>query len=281
MNAADSDATHPDDKVAEALYWLRSASTTLDAIASGRPNPDCAACQMGHDTDGVCRIHAVRYGVLRAITELDVLATLAATPAAGISPRADGRAPGRLAPNRFHEAAWVVGPPENLRVADDAWVGAFCVLDAVHDVLTIGAGSVVASGAHVYTHSTVRRTAIDGRGADMIDHAPTRIGAATSVCANAVVLMGCEVGDRCVVGAGAVVLEGSIVPDDCVVAGNPARLVRRLSPAALARGETMGCRCAFSRRDFRVTTASLAGHAGRLRREAILSVRCREHGGDE
>lgn len=55
--------------------------------------------------------------------------------------RRDGRLPGRLAPNRFHEAAWIVGPPENLDIADD------------------------------------RRTLCGGE----LDHAPTRIGRQVSV----------------------------------------------------------------------------------------------------
>jgi len=131
--------------------------------------------------------------------------------------RRDGRVPGKLAPNRFHEAAWVVGDKHD--IADDVWVGAFCVLDAMHDVLTIGEGSVIAAGAHVYTHSSVWRTR--GEPAS-IDHAPTHIGARVSVCANATVLMGCCIGDGAVVAAGAVVVEGTRIGAGETWAGVPA-----------------------------------------------------------
>lgn len=133
--------------------------------------------------------------------------------------RRDGRTPGRLPPNRFHEAAWIVGPGKNFDIADDVWIGAFCVIDGAHDKLIIGPGSVVAAGAHVYTHSTVKRTRGDGK----LEHAPTMIGARVSICANAVVLMGCRIRDGAVVGAGAVVLEGTVIPTGETWGGVPAR----------------------------------------------------------
>lgn len=134
--------------------------------------------------------------------------------------RADGRHPGRLPANRFHEAAWIVG--DRHRIAPDVWIGAFCVIDAAHDDLTIGDGSVIAAGAQVYTHSTVRRT----RGEGPLEHAPTKIGSRVSVCAGAIVLMGCEIGDGAVIGAGAVVRERTVVPAGETWAGVPARRVR-------------------------------------------------------
>ena len=143
--------------------------------------------------------------------------------------RKDGREPGKLGSNRFHEAAWVVGPEEHLKIADDVWIGAFCVIDAVHDVIEIGEGSVIASGAHIYTHSTVRRTRGD---AEVIDHAPVKIGHHVSICANAVVLHGVTIGDRAVVGAGAVVSTGSIIGTGEVWGGVPARGISpRWAPA--------------------------------------------------
>ena len=138
--------------------------------------------------------------------------------------------------NRFHEAAWIVG--KKLRAADDAWIGAFCVVDAEHDEIEIGAGSVIASGAHIYTHSTVRRTRGDSK---TVDHAPVKIGRRVSICANATVLMDCVIGDGAVVGAGAVVKERTRIPAGQVWTGVPARPVRRfhsataVSDAELAR----------------------------------------------
>ncbi|MEC8457484.1 MAG: DapH/DapD/GlmU-related protein, partial [Pseudomonadota bacterium] len=45
----------------------------------------------------------------------------------------------------------------------------------------------------------------------------------------AIVLAGVSIGDRAVVGAGSVVTRD--VPADVVVVGNPAKIVRRLTPA--------------------------------------------------
>lgn len=152
-----------------------------------------------------------------------------------LTERRDGREPGRLPPNRFHEAAWIVGPPENLDIADDTWIGAFCVIDGKHNRLMIGPGSVVACGAQVYTHSTVKRTRSGG--AEPLEHAPTRIGARVSICAGAIVLMGCEIGDGAVVGAGAVVREGTRVPAGETWVGIPARPARVRGQAPLSDEE--------------------------------------------
>ena len=156
--------------------------------------------------------------------------------------RVDGRQPGRLTPNRFHEAAWIIGPEENLRIADDVWIGAFCVIDALHDRLTIGEGSVIACGAHLYTHSTVERTATDGRAP--LENAPTSIGHHVSVCAQATVLMGCTIGHHSVVAAGAVVRERTSCPPYRLLAGVPARIEGEVDSEALLRGEWRWCRIA-------------------------------------
>jgi hypothetical protein len=59
---------------------------------------------------------------------------------------------------------------------------------------------------------------------------PIRIGKNAWIGAGAVVLPGVQVGECGVVGAGAVVIED--VEPFTVVAGVPARLIRRLPPAA-------------------------------------------------
>lgn len=56
---------------------------------------------------------------------------------------------------------------------------------------------------------------------------PIRIGNDVWIGGGAVVLAGVTVGDRSVVGAGSVVTKD--VPADVVVAGNPARIIKRLS----------------------------------------------------
>lgn len=56
---------------------------------------------------------------------------------------------------------------------------------------------------------------------------PIRIGKNCFIGCNALLLKGTVLGDNCVVGAGAVV--SGVFEDNCVIAGNPARVIRKLS----------------------------------------------------
>ena len=58
---------------------------------------------------------------------------------------------------------------------------------------------------------------------------PIVIGDDVWIGGGGIVLAGVTIGDRSVIGAGAVVTRD--VPSDVVVVGNPARIVRRLTPA--------------------------------------------------
>ncbi|MFK0270225.1 gamma carbonic anhydrase family protein [Pseudomonas asiatica] len=50
----------------------------------------------------------------------------------------------------------------------------------------------------------------------------------------AVVLNGAVIGKNCLVGAGAIVTEGKVFPDNSLILGAPAKVVRELSPEAIA-----------------------------------------------
>ncbi len=58
---------------------------------------------------------------------------------------------------------------------------------------------------------------------------PVRIGNGCWICANVTILPGVTIGDGCVIGAGSVVTRS--IPDNCFAAGNPCRVIRRLTEA--------------------------------------------------
>ena len=71
---------------------------------------------------------------------------------------------------------------------------------------------------------------IEARNADdkeKIGVRPIKIGKNCFIGCNALILKGTQLGDGCVVGAGAVV--SGKYEDNCVIAGNPAKIVKKLS----------------------------------------------------
>jgi len=123
--------------------------------------------------------------------------------------------------NRFNPHALIVGEPE---IGPGTWIGPFTIIDGSGG-LRIGAGCDVSGGAHIYTHSTVRRC-VSGRNYPDVDRAATVIGDRVFIGANAVILMGVTIGEGAVVGAGAVVT-ADVAPYS-VVAGVPAREISRV-----------------------------------------------------
>lgn len=131
-----------------------------------------------------------------------------------------GLSPTGLPDNPYHPLAWIVGTPE---IGAGTWIGAFTVIDGSGG-LTIGDGCDISAGAHIYTHSSVRRC-VSGRAYPHVDTAPVHIGDRVFVGANAVVQMGVTIGDGAVIGAGAVVTRD--VPAGSVATGVPARVTGR------------------------------------------------------
>lgn len=119
--------------------------------------------------------------------------------------------------NPYHPLCVLVGEPS---IGEGTWIGPHTLIDGSGG-LTIGRGCDISAGAHVYTHSTVRRCVTERE--QEIRRAATSIGDFTFIGPNAVVLMGVSIGSHCVVGAGAVVTHD--VPDRTCVVGVPARVV--------------------------------------------------------
>ena len=61
------------------------------------------------------------------------------------------------------------------------------------------------------------------------------IGANTLIGMGATILNGAKIGDNCLVGAGALVTEGKEFPENSLIVGVPAKVVRTLDAAAVAR----------------------------------------------
>jgi len=120
--------------------------------------------------------------------------------------------------NPYNPHAWIIAEPQ---IGAGTWIGAFTVIDGSGG-LTIGAGCDISCGAHIYTHSSVKRC-VSGRVHEKVDRQPVAIGDRVFIGANAVIMMGVRIGDEAVVAAGAVVTKD--VPARTVVAGVPARAV--------------------------------------------------------
>lgn len=123
-----------------------------------------------------------------------------------------------LPENPYNPHAWIVGDPV---IGEGTWIGAFTVIDGSGG-LTVGSGCDIASGVHIYTHSSALRC-VSGREYPSVDRAPVTIGDRVFVGANAVINMGVTIGDEAIVGAGAVV--NADVPPRTVVGGVPARVI--------------------------------------------------------
>jgi acetyltransferase-like isoleucine patch superfamily enzyme len=134
------------------------------------------------------------------------------------------RVPGSIPANPFHEQAWIIGQPS---IGEGTWIGAFTVIDGSGG-LSIGVGCDIASGVHIYTHSSALRC-VSGRDYPDVDRAPVSIGDRVFIGANAVINMGVKIGDEAIIGAGAIVTKD--VAARTVVAGTPARVVGEVNLA--------------------------------------------------
>lgn len=133
-----------------------------------------------------------------------------------------------LPENPYHPLAWIVGTPQ---IGEGTWIGAFTVIDGSGG-LVIGTGCDIASGVHVYTHSSALRC-VSGREYPDVDRAPVTIGDRVFIGANAVINMGVTIGDEAIVGAGAVVTRD--VPARAIVSGVPAKITGTVSLADRSR----------------------------------------------
>jgi len=123
--------------------------------------------------------------------------------------------------NPYNRHSWILGNPQ---IGKNVWIGAFTLIDALHNELEIGEGTDVSSGVQILTHSTVKR-AISEKRYMGVESAPTKIGNFCFLGTHATILMGVEIGDHSVIAAGSVVPQFMKIPPYSMVAGIPAKII--------------------------------------------------------
>ncbi|SEJ16181.1 Carbonic anhydrase or acetyltransferase, isoleucine patch superfamily [Azotobacter beijerinckii] len=145
----------------------------------------------------------------------------------------DGQRP-QIDPSAYiAEDATVIGKVV-LGEASSVWPQA--VLRGDNEPIAVGAGSNVQEGAvlHADPGFPLEIGANVTIGHQAMLHGCT-IGEGALIGIQAVILNGAVIGKNCLVGAGAVVTEGKEFPDNSLIIGAPAKAVRELDEATVAR----------------------------------------------
>ncbi|VVP44777.1 Protein YrdA [Pseudomonas fluorescens] len=130
------------------------------------------------------------------------------------------------------EDATVIG---NVTLEQGVSVWPQAVLRGDNEPIRIGQHSNVQEGAVLHADPGFALTVGEGVtiGHQAMLHGCT-IGDGALIGIQAVVLNGAVIGKNCLVGAGAIVTEGKVFPDNSLILGAPAKLVRALTPEAIA-----------------------------------------------
>ena len=124
-------------------------------------------------------------------------------------------------------------------VGEDASVWAGVVIRGDNEPITIGKGSNVQEGTVMHTDIDCPLTLAEGVtvGHQAMLHGCI-IGEGSLIGIQAVVLNRAVIGKNCLVGAGSVVTEGKVFPDNSLILGSPAKVVKELTPEAIAALKT-------------------------------------------
>lgn len=140
---------------------------------------------------------------------------------------------------RIHETAYVADAATvvgdvTLGFESSVWFNA--VLRGDNEPITIGEGSSVQDGAilHNDTGFPLIIGAFVTVGHQAMLHGCT-VGDGSLIGIQAVVLNGAVIGQNCLVAAGSVVTAGAVFPDGSLIMGSPAKAVRQLSDADIAK----------------------------------------------
>lgn len=130
------------------------------------------------------------------------------------------------------EDATVIG---NVTLEQGVSVWPQAVLRGDNEPIRIGQHSNVQEGAVLHADPGFALTVGEGVtiGHQAMLHGCT-VGDGALIGIQAVVLNGAVIGKNCLVGAGAIVTEGKVFPDNSLILGAPAKVVRALTPEAIA-----------------------------------------------
>lgn len=130
------------------------------------------------------------------------------------------------------EEATVIG---NVTLEQGVSVWPQAVLRGDNEPIRIGQHSNVQEGAVLHADPGFALTVGEGVtiGHQAMLHGCT-IGDGALIGIQAVVLNGAVIGKNCLVGAGAIVTEGKMFPENSLILGAPAKVVRELTPEAIA-----------------------------------------------
>jgi len=114
------------------------------------------------------------------------------------------------------------------------WFGA--VLRGDNESITVGDGTNIQEGAML--HVDPGFPVVVGQGCTIGHHAIVHgctLGDTVLVGMGATILNGAVIGNNCLVGANALVTEGKVFPEGSLIVGSPAKVVRQLDEAAIAK----------------------------------------------
>ena len=145
----------------------------------------------------------------------------------------DGKSP------QLGDGAWVADSAQvigNVELAEGASIWFGCVLRGDNETIRIGRNSNVQDLSMLHSDLGVPLTIGENVtiGHQVMLHGCT-IGDNSLIGIEAVVLNNAKIGRNCIVGAGSVVTEGKEFPDNSLIFGSPAKVMRTLDDAAVAR----------------------------------------------
>ncbi len=146
----------------------------------------------------------------------------------GLGPQTGGHGPAFVA-----DDAHVIG---QVVLGEDSGIWFGCVLRGDNEPITIGARTNVQE--HTVMHTDMGYPLTIGEGCTIGHRAMLHgctVGDNSLIGIGAIILNGAVIGANSLVGAGALVTEGKVFPDNSLIVGAPARVVRTLDEAAIAR----------------------------------------------